>query len=505
MRPRTLTGLLCVIAWCGAALGEDGTPDMERALDGLRTMPVQYEGRVMPLEVMCRGALQELTGLSDPSGYAPKECASHDAVFTYVSIAAEPERWKEAALFEIGYRPLRKLFGAEGPGRISFAQAATLKSMTELRSAMETDPRLMVALQDLLIHLQEFPAMERHLAIFPTGEGEPWLEPGQLERFGGSEGKRAAEALRGLVQAFRLRDAKQTRSAVEELRGVIREAGGKEQLSEARVRLEYAFSRLSPLTVVAWAYVAPLVLAIAALASGRRSLRRAALAALTTVFVLHSLALAGRSIIAGRLPLANTYEYAVMTAWATVLLAILFESHFKGGVFVLLGSLLGSASLAAASVAPISRDVAPLMPALRSTWLQYHVLTVFIGYAAFLLAFGVSGYYLLKGRRGDETRSDGLLRANQMLIRIGFLFLTLGIMTGCIWANLSWGRYWGWDPKEVWALITWLVYVTYLHMEAAGWKERWLGPAASCVGFGFVMFTYLGVNYLLSGLHSYAS
>jgi ABC-type transport system involved in cytochrome c biogenesis permease subunit len=479
---------------------------MERAVEGLRTLEVQYEGRVQPMGVMCQDAVRRLTGTRDVYEYAPAGCASHDAVFTYVSLVAEPERWKDARIFEIGYRPVRALFGEGLPRRVSFGEVARLGGASDLKGRMATDPRMVEALQGLVMQVEKLARMEDDLAILPGRDSEqPWLVPAEWDKTGGAVGEEVGKAFEELLEAFRARDAGRTSEAVGKLRALVSGTTDSAGTFSGRMRVEYALSRVRLLEVAGWAYVAPLLLGIAALASGRRGMRRTAFVALVVVFALHSAALAGRSYVAGRLPLANTYEYAVMTAWATVLLAIVFERHYERGVFTFLGALLGSVSLAAANVAPISREVSPLMPALRSTWLQYHVLTVFIGYAAFLLACGLSVYYLLGRKKTKEEGGEELLHANDTLIRIGFLFLTLGIMTGCIWANLSWGRYWGWDPKEVWALITWFVYASYLHLGAAGWKRKWVGPAASCVGFGFVIFTYIGVNYVLSGLHSYAN
>jgi cytochrome c-type biogenesis protein CcsB len=155
----------------------------------------------------------------------------------------------------------------------------------------------------------------------------------------------------------------------------------------------------------------------------------------------------------------------------------------------------------------ISSELQPLVPALQSNWLTAHVVTCFIGYAAFAVGFAASGAYLLKGGKGE-----GLLPSGKVLddvayraVAVGFPFLTMGILTGAIWANYAWGTYWSWDPKETWSLITWLVYAAYLHARfTAGWRGQrlaWL----SAVGFAAVVFTYWGVNFVLSGLHSYGT
>ena len=159
----------------------------------------------------------------------------------------------------------------------------------------------------------------------------------------------------------------------------------------------------------------------------------------------------------------------------------------------------------------VNNRIQPLIPALQSNWLTVHVLTCFLGYAFFAAAFALGIMALLQnddpaggGSRlrqwiPDSDALEGLLYQSALL---GFLFLSLGIATGSIWAHSAWGSYWSWDPKETWSLITWIVYALMLHARAMrGWRGKrmaWL----SLVGFASVLFTYLGVNYLDS-LHSY--
>jgi cytochrome c-type biogenesis protein CcsB len=168
-------------------------------------------------------------------------------------------------------------------------------------------------------------------------------------------------------------------------------------------------------------------------------------------------------------------------------------------------------AIAYASFDPgISAKINPLIPALKSNWLIAHVVTCFLGYAGFALAFGLSLTYFVKpkqpeksvifSRLPDEEIIDEL--TYQMVV-FGFLFLTIGIITGAVWANSAWGKYWSWDPKETWSLITWFVYAIFLHLRMMrGWHGRNLA-LVSIIGFMAVLFTYFGVNFLLSGLHSY--
>ena len=151
-----------------------------------------------------------------------------------------------------------------------------------------------------------------------------------------------------------------------------------------------------------------------------------------------------------------------------------------------------------------------MIPALKSNWLIGHVITCFLGYAGFAVAFGFSIMYIVKPEDRDDnglfSRLPPLAVIDELtyqMVMFGFLFLTIGIITGAVWANSAWGTYWSWDPKETWSLVTWLVYAMLLHLRMMrGWhgkKIAWV----SILGFMAVLFTYFGVN-LLPGLHSYA-
>jgi cytochrome c-type biogenesis protein CcsB len=216
----------------------------------------------------------------------------------------------------------------------------------------------------------------------------------------------------------------------------------------------------------------------------------------------------------GHAPLSNFYESLIFFAWTIVLLYLLMERRLKNrsiGVFVLPVAFL---IMAYASIAPgINNRIEPLIPALQSNWLTSHVLTCFMGYAAFTVAFALGMMFFVKTSAGgdlskasvfirllpSEYQMDELMYSSAAL---GFVFLTLGIATGAVWAHYAWGSYWSWDPKETWSLITWLTYAVMLHARLVrGWRGKRMAIMA-IVGFGCVLFTYLGVN-LLPSLHSY--
>ena len=238
-------------------------------------------------------------------------------------------------------------------------------------------------------------------------------------------------------------------------------------------------------------------------------------------FALHSAATLLRwkesyQIGLGHAPLSNLYESVVFFAWSTVLIFGIIDAKYKYrviGAFVMPFALLAMAW----AQLYLPSDINPLMPALQSNWLLYHVLTCFLGSAAFAVACGVSIMYLIKAN-SEEKATDaagGFLSLfpptrvlddlNYKAIMVGFPLLTLGIITGAAWANYAWGTYWSWDPKETWSLIVWFIYAAFLH---ARFTKGWVGKRAawlSVIGFAATIFCYLGVNLLLSGLHSYGS
>jgi cytochrome c-type biogenesis protein CcsB len=237
----------------------------------------------------------------------------------------------------------------------------------------------------------------------------------------------------------------------------------------------------------------------------------------------------------GHVPLSNLYESIVFFAWTVVLLYGLFEVRYKYrsmGAFVLpvaflamafaqygtplvrsAGSVIGSESLGRFS---IPTGIQTLLPALQSDWLLYHVVTCFLGYAGFAVGAAVSIMYLVKAGKesgNGSAKAGGILshfpssglldQINYQAILIGFPLLTLGIITGAVWANYAWGSYWSWDPKETWSLIVWFIYAAFLHARIT---RGWVGKRAailSLVGFSATVFCYLGVNLILPGMHSY--
>jgi len=215
----------------------------------------------------------------------------------------------------------------------------------------------------------------------------------------------------------------------------------------------------------------------------------------------------------GHAPLSNMYESMSFFAVSVMAAYLVVEWKFKVKT---LGAVVAPIAfiILAANALFFPDDIRPLVPALQSDWLLYHVITSFVSYGAFAVSFGISLLYLIKMKAEKGGLKEGSIlgmfpdlkildEVNYKSIAVGFPLLSLGIITGAAWANYAWGTYWSWDPKETWSLITWFIYAAYLHARLTrGWQGR-RAALLSIVGFLAVVFTYFGVNFLLSGLHSY--
>ena len=215
-----------------------------------------------------------------------------------------------------------------------------------------------------------------------------------------------------------------------------------------------------------------------------------------------------RCFIAGRPPVTNMYESVIWVSFGITLFAsILFLIH-RQGIILAVASTLSMLALMAADATPAILDpsIHPLVPVLRSNyWLTIHVLTITLGYAAFALTLGLANASLFNFLRQGNIKKTHLL--NQLTYRamqFGVVLIAAGTILGGIWADYSWGRFWGWDPKEVWALITLLAYLVILHGRFTSWMGQFGFAAWSAVAFLTVIMAWYGVNFILGvGLHSY--
>jgi cytochrome c-type biogenesis protein CcsB len=220
-------------------------------------------------------------------------------------------------------------------------------------------------------------------------------------------------------------------------------------------------------------------------------------------WVLLTLAIIVRTAVTGHGPFSNMFEFSLAFAWGITTLGLLLWWRNRLTIITGLTSVLSVIILIFA--ASLSSRVISLIPALQqSVLLSFHVAAAVIAYGAFAVGFGLAVVYLIQtqSRPSSSPQMETIDRISYQSVIIGFPFLTLTIILGAVWAEIAWGRYWGWDPKETASLVTWLLYTVYLHARI---MRGWYGKKAAVlliIGFCAVLFTFFG-NYIFQGLHSY--
>jgi len=223
------------------------------------------------------------------------------------------------------------------------------------------------------------------------------------------------------------------------------------------------------------------------------------LAALSLALIFITVSIISRAISTGHGPFSSMYEFAIAFVWGVMVIGIIFWLRYRFPVVGLISSVISAGLLVFAF--NVSSQASPLMPALQQSWLlSTHVAAAVISYGAFAVGFGTSLSYLIRSKSPDA--SENLDKISYHSILIGFPFLTLVIVLGALWADIAWGRYWSWDPKETASLVTWLLYASYLHTRVL---RKWRGKRSAILmvaGFLAVLITFFG-NYVFNGLHSY--
>jgi cytochrome c-type biogenesis protein CcsB len=275
--------------------------------------------------------------------------------------------------------------------------------------------------------------------------------------------------------------------------------------------------------VLFWLLLACTALYLVNLGVRARRLGVAASSSAAASFAILSLILVVRAADARHAPFSNLYEFLFAFAWSIMAIYLALEKvGLRSGI---------NARLAGAFVAPLAlglvayagslpeswSEVQRLMPALESPWRKYHIFTGVASYGAAAVAFGMAAAYLLQAAlsRGDDSRAvrwlPSLEAADRMMhqaVRVALPFFTLLLITGAIWGKQAWGRYWGWDPKETAAFVTWLIYLVYFHVRMRSGRAGWLPALIAILGFCSVSFTLFGLNMLsryAQTLHSYAT
>ena len=486
------------------------------------SLVVQDSGRRKPIGTFGHEVLVKIAG-RDPVRTRDGETFNGSA-FAFSQLFATRD-WNEEPMVLVSYRPLVEALGLDASrkrfSRQELAGATKLTAFSQeaatLRQAGEPVPRLNTEAQTVLGRLQLFDALGATTAFLlappPPGSpaGSPWLSIDQLAAaYPPEKSAPIVQDLRNLNVAGREGDNAAFDAAAQRLVDDLRALNPEVYPPAAVVERENFYNRLKPFDTAMWLLVpASLFLLAGARHGARRWLLRGGviLSAASLGFMLYGLLL--RVIIAGRAPVTNMYESVVWVAMGTVLFGLIFFAVYRNRLMLLSALPVSFLCLLLVRSLPVAMPARldPLVPVLRDNfWLTVHVLTITLSYAAFALALGFAHVILWRYIRKPEA-AEAIRPLHEWLYRmmfVGLILLATGTILGGVWANYSWGRFWGWDPKETWALIALLMYVVAIHGKMAGWWGDFGLAVAAVVNFAGIIMAWYGVNYVLgAGLHSY--
>ncbi len=466
MIPSLLLALVSVGSVSGVAQAAEPFPCADSRLG---TTPVQVDGRAIPLFAHAARTKRFLVGKSCPEIPATQwYCLASTGQLDSLKGACEPR-------LKFEHEETRNLLGVSGkdaaPELVTQRKDDLLTRLHTLGRAGEKSSGRTNDLENLLTRLDRWNTLTAGndwRTLSPTGE---WKA-----RAGGLEEALGQEARLGVNE-------------------------------RSTFRLEIFYERTQPMRIAAMLALVGFLISLLALK--RPGAKPAAVAAIALLFAVHVATIVIRVLISGRAPITNMYETVMVAGFGMFILASVIG-------FVRKDSRVWAAGFAGASVALLMLNFAtsmldgtiqPLVPVLRDNfWLSTHVTSVILAYACFGLSWVMANYtvvrWLAGARKGPFV--EGWNSTIRLSIQIGTVFLAGGVLLGGVWADYSWGRFWGWDPKETWSLIALIVYVAILHGRYVGWFSGIRFTLLAALAFLFVLMAWFGVNYILAvGLHSY--
>jgi cytochrome c-type biogenesis protein CcsB len=485
-------------------------------------LAIQDNGRRKPIDTFARQSLIQLTGRSS---YTDKSGRNWNADDFLLSAILETHDWKNEPMILVPYGKLKQQLSLEKTQRrFTFAQ---LIGSAELRGLAEEARTCKRAEQPLDRTKQEALSVSDRLALFariidgsalllvpsPKSASDPWLVPepaAVASYFNEQQFEPAVNALAKMMQSYGAADAFAFSSASREAREILRALSPSVYPEESKLGLEYFYNHFDGFYRAIWLYgLAFVLLLIGHLRKRGGLLPIAGVVVALAALAFHATGIILRCLIAGRPPVTNMYESIIWVSFAVSFFGMIFFLRYRTPVYLLAAVPVTFIALLLVHQMPIAMpaSIDPLVPVLRDNfWLTIHVLTITLSYAAFALAMGFGHILLFRyARHPRETRGDAPMHFwLYRVLQLGVLLLAAGTILGGVWANYSWGRFWGWDPKETWALIALLCYITTLHGRLAGWWTEFGLVVASVVCFLAVLMAWYGVNFVLGkGLHSY--
>ncbi|MBW4361559.1 cytochrome c biogenesis protein CcsA [Flavobacterium taihuense] len=486
-------------------------------------------GRMKPINTFSSELLRKVSHSDTYNGM------NSDQVF--LSMTQSAQLWIEIPLIYIkpGNDSIRKIIGVDYKDKYApfisfFDEKGNYKLLPYLDAAykagnpnqfekdfIETDKK---------VNLMESALSGSILRIFPipNDPGNKWISYLELEHAGlkGMDSTYTKSILPlyfgTLGHAIETKNYKTADELLESINGFQKKFGSKVRPSDDKINLEITYNKYDLLQKLPFAYLfaAILMLFFTILKIFKESkllniFVNSMHVIIALLFVLHTITLGARWYISGHAPWSNAYEAIVYVAWATMFFGLAFDIRSK--LTVASAAFVAAMILAAAYANWIDPEIANLQPVLNSYWLMIHVAVIVASYGPFALGM-ILGFVSLvlifftneKNKAKMDLNIKEITYINEMSLTIGLIMLTIGNFLGGQWANESWGRYWGWDPKETWALISIMVYAFVIHARfVPSLRGKWIFNLMSMFAFISILFTYYGVNFHLVGLHSYAS
>jgi cytochrome c-type biogenesis protein CcsB len=474
-------------------------------------------GRIMPVATFAHDFTLKLTGKTS-FGYL-------DANQFLAGFLFFPEKWQHVALFDVKDSELKKLlnaetekaalqdfYDAEGNYKLSSYWKA-LSQQTARSPQLKEVEKLNDKIQLInMLHsgnlLQIYPQriQNRVQWYYPTQDLPTEEEQKNIQII--------RQSLLNYYQAIRANDAQKTAESLQIISDFQQQNAGEILPSDTARAVEIFYMKTNFTSLLFKINLTLGLLALVSLLafSGKKlkTATRIFYILLIVSLLIHTLSIALRTFLAGRLPFGNGYETMLLIAWCAMFLAVLFGRKIR--ILITFGYLLSGCTLLVAYIGTKNPQITPLVPVLSSPLLSIHVSTIMVAYTLlafiFLNSFITLIHHLISTLSHSSPMSPMSQHSTQynlICLYPALLFLGTGIFLGAVWANISWGRYWGWDPKEVWALITFLIYCLPLHQRHLKLFTHPVYFHCFCViAFLSVLITYFGVNYFLGGMHSYA-
>jgi cytochrome c-type biogenesis protein CcsB len=509
-----------------ASIGRAASPDVSAAdssaLDfkqwGL--LAIQDGGRRKPVDTFAKEALIRITGRSAYTDKTGRTWRPNDFV---LSALIETHDWNNEPMVLISSGQLVEQLGFDKTQRrFSFAQLAGSAELqrfaTEAQALKRAEKPLTRVQQEALSVSDRLTLLARVMdgsALLivpaPASDTDPWADPsGWSKYYSEAQVAPLQTQLQTVANSYAQGDGFNLSRAANQFRENLRALSPTIYPGDQKLRLEYFYNHFEAFYRAIWCYGIALVILIAAhLRKRGRALQYIGVAVAILGLAFQAAGIVMRCMIAGRPPVTNMYESIIWVSFAVSFFGMIFFVRYRAPIYLLAALPVTLIALLLVHQMPIAMpsSIDPLVPVLRDNfWLTIHVLTITLSYAAFALAMGFGHILLWRyARNSAAARADAPMHFwLYRVLQLGVLLLAAGTILGGVWANYSWGRFWGWDPKETWALIALLCYILALHGRLAGWWTQFGLAVASVVCFLAVLMAWYGVNFVLGrGLHSY--